>query len=114
MAFGTDIHGFSVGTPHQRRRARRIAAVRAKRYALLGLGASLIVVGIASVPTPVPIGFVLFALGLYFLARGSKKARRSIKQFRRRTPLVSRGLNNVKHRLPDPLRVFIERSDPGI
>ncbi|PKU25349.1 hypothetical protein CWS72_07055 [Telmatospirillum siberiense] len=70
------------------------------------------ILGVLSVPTPVPIGFVLFAVGLYLAARGSKRARRSVKHLRRQVPLLSRGLNSIKHRLPPRLQAFIERSDP--
>lgn len=114
MSLSADIAGIAGGTPHQRRRRRRVAAVTAKRSALMGTGGVLLVVGIAMVPTPIPVGLVLFAMGLYFLARGSKVARRSIKHFRRRSPRFSRGLNSLKHRLPTHLRAFIERSDPGV
>lgn len=101
------------GSAHLRRRRRRRMAVTAKRGLLLGTSAAFMLAGLVSVPTPVPIGFVLFAMGLYFLARASRKARRHIKLLRRRAPGFSRGLNTVKHRLPGPLRLFIERSDPG-
>jgi hypothetical protein len=94
------------------RRRRRIQ-VMVQRVTLLGSGSSLMVLGVLSVPTPVPIGFVLFAAGLYLMARGSKRARHSVKGLRRRVPPFSRGLNSVKHRLPKGLRQFIERSDPS-
>jgi len=83
-----------------------------RRVGFVGSGASLMLLGILSAPTPVPIGFVLFAMGLYMMARGSKTARRSIKHLRRRMPLFSRGLNQAKHRMPAPMRDFIEKSDP--
>lgn len=85
----------------------------AKRSALIGVGGVLILAGIASVPTPVPVGFVLFAAGLYFTARGSKMARRGVTWARRRMPPLSRGLNRIKPRLPGAMRRFIEKSDPG-
>lgn len=94
-------------------RFRRRLRVAAGRIGLVGSGASLMVLGILTVPTPVPIGFVLFAIGLYLVARGSKWARRSVKHVRRRVPPFSRGLNRLKHRMPDHLRAFIEHSDPG-
>lgn len=96
------------------RRRRRRLMVSAKRAGLLGLGSGFMLAGVASAPTPLPIGFVLFALGLYFAARGSKKARRSVKWLRRRSPSMSRGLNRIKDRMPANLRLFIERSDPGV
>lgn len=92
---------------------RRQVRVAARRIGLVGSGASLMVLGMLSVPTPVPIGFVLFAVGLYLVARGSKRARRSVKHLRRQVPILSRGLNAIKHRLPPRLQTFIERSDPG-
>lgn len=98
----------------RRRRLRRRTVVTAKRSALVGVGAACMVAGIASVPSPLPIGFVLFAMGLYFAARGSKLARRGVKWVRRTLPPFSRGLNGIKHRLPPAMRRFIERSDPGV
>ncbi|MDR3441092.1 PGPGW domain-containing protein [Telmatospirillum sp.] len=94
-------------------RRRRQWGVLLRRLGLTGAGALLIILGILSVPTPVPIGFVLFAVGLYLLARGSKRAKRSVKDLRRLVPPLSRSLNRLKHRLPGRLQIFIERSDPG-
>lgn len=96
-----------------RRRLRRRTIVTVKRTALVGMGATCMAAGIASVPSPLPIGFVLFAVGLYFAARGSKLARRGVKWARRTLPPFSRGLNGIKHRLPTAMRRFIERSDPN-
>lgn len=96
-----------------RRRWRRRTVLTAKRSALVGVGCTCMVAGIASVPSPVPIGFVLFVMGLYFAARGSKLARRGVKWARRTLPPFSRGLNGIKHRLPVAMRRFIERSDPA-
>lgn len=97
-----------------RRRLRRRTTVTVKRMVLVGMGCTCMVAGIASVPSPLPVGFVLFAVGLYFAARGSKLARRGVKWARRRLPPFSRGLNGIKHRMPMPMRRFIERSDPGL
>lgn len=87
--------------------------MRLGRLLLTGSGMAAIILGVLSVPTPVPIGFLFFAVGLYLLARGSKRARRSVKGLRRLMPPLSRGLNRVKHRLPGRLQLFIEHSDPG-
>lgn len=96
-----------------RRRLRRRTVLTAKRTALVGVGATCMVAGVVSVPSPLPIGFVLFAMGLYFAARGSKVARRGVKWMRGAVPPLSRGLNGLKPRLPAAMRRFIERSDPG-
>lgn len=95
------------------RRLRRRTALTLRRAGFVGMGTAFMVAGIASVPTPIPIGLVLFAMGLYFTARGSKLARRGVKAARRRLPLLSRGLNNLKPRLPGAMRRFIEKSDPA-
>ena len=93
-------------------RRRRLLAVTTRRSVFLGAGLVLILAGVASVPSPLPIGFVLFSVGLYFVARGSRTARRSVKWMRRRSPLFSRHLNRVKHRLPTRMKRFVESSDP--
>ena len=104
---------FEFAHPHARRRLRRRTALTLKRMALVGMGCTCMVAGIASVPSPLPVGFVLFAVGLYFAARGSKLARRGVKWARRSLPLLSRGLNGIKHRVTPAMRRFIERSDPA-
>lgn len=96
------------------RHLRRRTSVTLQRTAYVGMGCTCMVAGIASVPTPIPIGFVLFAFGLYFVARGSRVARRGVTWTRRRLPAMSRGLNRLKPRLPRPMRRFIETSDPGV
>ena len=92
-------------------RRRRRWAVFAQRSMLLSAGGSLILCAIAAVPTPLPgLGLVLFTGGLYFLARGSPRARRSIGRGLRRSPAVSRQLHGWKHRFPPALRRFIDRN----
>lgn len=112
----TDAKGFAAAQweMRARRRLRRRSGLAMRRAAFLGTGCTLMVAGIASVPTPVPIGLVLFAMGLYFLARGSKTAGRGVKWARGRMPRLSRGLNVIKPRMPASMRRFIERSDPGV
>lgn len=95
------------------RRLRRRTTVTLQRTAYVGMGCTCMIAGIASVPSPIPIGFVLFAMGLYFTARGSRLARRGVTWARRRIPPMSRGLNSLKPRLPRAMRRFIETSDPA-
>lgn len=99
----------------RRRRWRRRTRVAAQRTALMGAGGTLMVAAAAAVPTPFPgLGLLLFVMALYFLARGSKSARRAVTWSRRRMPPLSRGLERMKPGLPAGMRRFIERSDPGI
>lgn len=104
----------AAGERRARRRWRRRSGLTVKRAALLGTGGTLVVAGMALAPTPIPIGFLLFAVGLYFLARGSRSARTGVKWARARLPRLSRGLNAVKPRLPAGVRRFIETTDPGV
>lgn len=96
------------------RRFRRRTTVTLRRTAYIGMGCTCMIAGIVSVPSPLPIGFLLFAMGLYFTARGSKLARRGVTWARRHLPPMSRGLNSMKPRLPVRMRRFIEQSDPDI
>jgi hypothetical protein len=101
---------FPLRNSGRRGRRLRIAILRLGR---VGTGLLLMVVGLLSVPTPLPAGFVLFVLGLYLVTRGSKRVRRSVTDLRRRLPPFSRGLNRLKPHLPQSVHTFIERSDPG-
>ncbi|MBY0431034.1 MAG: hypothetical protein K2Q10_07545 [Rhodospirillales bacterium] len=83
------------------------------RGSYLSASGAFMLAGVASVPSPVPIGFVLFVVGLYFLARSSRRGRQSVKWLRRQSPTFSRGLNRLKSRLPGRMRKFVESSDPG-
>jgi len=97
-----------------RRHWRRRTGIALQRAVLFGLGGSLMLAGVAAVPTPVPgLGLLLFAASLYFLSRGSKTARRAIKWSRRRVPPFSRGLERIRPTLPAGMRHFIKHSDPG-
>lgn len=97
----------------QRRRWLRRARVAARRTALMGTGGILMAAAVAATPTPFPgLGLALFAMAVYFLARGSKSARRAVKWSRRRLPPLSRGLERIKPRLPPGMRRFIDHSAP--
>ncbi len=87
--------------------------VRLRRVAMICCGCVLMALGIVLVPSPLPVGFVLFAVGLFLAARASRWVRRLVRRGRRMLPVFSRGLNRLKHRLPGPMRTFIEQSDPG-
>ncbi len=97
---------------HRRPAISRRHRVLVRRLSLVGSGSALMVLGMLSVPSPVPVGFVLFVLGLFMTAKGSRRVRRNIKLLRRRVPLFSRSLNHAKRHMPPPVRSFIERSDP--
>lgn len=95
------------------RRLRRRSTLTLKRGLLLGAGLSLVLLGLATVPTPVPIGAVLIVVGLTFLAKGSRFVLRAVKWARRRSPRLSDGLNRLKPRLPKGIARFVDKSAPG-
>lgn len=76
------------------------------------IGLLVLLVGIVTAPTPIPIGVILIAIGLYMLARESLTARAAIRWARRRLPSLDRGLCHVAPRLPRAIRVIIRRTAP--
>lgn len=78
----------------------------------MALGWVLVAAGLVIMPTPVPIGLVLFVAGLTLLARESETARKGIRWVRRRLPVLSNAMNKAAPRLPSGLRTFIETTDP--
>lgn len=97
-----------------RRFARLLAAVlrHVRRGGLLVLGWVLVGTGLLIMPTPVPLGLLLFVAGLMLLARESETARQAIRWARRRLPAASNAMTRAAPRLPAGLRTFIETTDP--
>lgn len=83
-----------------------------RRGGLLALGWVLVAAGLVIMPTPVPIGLVLFVAGLTVLARESATARQAIRWVRRRLPVLSNAMTKAAPRLPAGLRTFVETTDP--
>ncbi len=94
------------------RRRRRRLWVRTHRSLRLVIGWLLVILGAILTPTPVPIGLILLALGLYLVAKESMAMRRAVCWLRRRVPRLSRGMNDLKPRVGRGLRHFIDRTDP--
>lgn len=67
---------------------------RPMRIAQIGLGALLMVAGpIAAIPTPPPVGIVLFALGLALVLRNSRWAKRRYLRWTRGYPRVRKAVD---------------------
>lgn len=105
------VHGWKLIVPRFRDLLRSFIRL-ARRGGLLALGWVLAAAGLAIMPTPVPIGLVMFIAGLMLLARESETARRGIRWARRRLPVLSNAMNKAAPRLPAGLRVFVESTDP--
>lgn len=100
------------------RKPSRFAAMRRRqlnkqRVMLFAGGAVLVLVGIPLTPTPVPLGLLMVAAGLYLMARSSDRVMRGIRSLREAWPVFSSKLNALKPRAPRGLRRFIEQSDPS-
>lgn len=78
------------------------------------IGLALIAIGILLAPSPLPLGFIFFVVGFYFIARRSRLGRGLFRRIRQMIPPFSRALNRAKIRLPRSVQIFIERSDPGV
>lgn len=64
------------------------------RLAQIGLGALLMVAGpIAAIPTPPPVGTVVFAVGLALVLRNSRWAKRRYLRWTRAYPRVRKAVN---------------------
>lgn len=94
--------------PHKKRRRRHPVV----RLVSVAAGWVLLVVGVITTPTPVPIGLVLVAIGIFLLARDSHMARKGIRSLRKRFPALDRGLCSISHRLPRTVRAVIRRTAP--
>lgn len=88
-------------------------ASSAWRLARLAAGWALVGIGAVLTPTPLPVGLPMVAVGLYLLARDSMTVRRMIRDRRRAFPVLSRGLNGIKTRMPPGVRRMIEATDPA-
>ncbi len=90
--------------PRRRRPIARLAGAIA--------GWVLLIVGIITTPTPIPIGLVLVAFGLFLLARDSRMARRGIRALRSRFATLDNSLSRLSSRLPRAVRTVIRRTAP--
>lgn len=88
-------------------------AGRSGRIVRIIVGWLLVVVGGVLTPTPVPLGLPMLAAGLYLLARDSATVRRGIRRRRKALPMLSRGLDRIKGRMPAGVRGMIEATDPA-
>lgn len=102
------------GPGHLARRSRRLRAVRTRKTFLLGMGGSLLVAGAILAPTPIPIGLAMVAVGLYLLARVSRRTVDVVVALRRFCPPLSRSLSSVRNRGTPGVRRFIDRTDPAL
>jgi hypothetical protein len=87
-------------------------ARRVIKFARLALGWLLVIAGAITVPTPLPIGYVLILIGLSILVHESRFVRTRIRRLRERYPGIGNWLNRIKHYAPGFARRLIELTDP--
>ena len=91
-------------------RLRRASA----RFVRVVVGVMLVVLGLLSVPTPLPIGFVLSIVGLAVLAAEAIWIANLTRWLRARAPAFSTMLDTMALRLPDAVRKFVDDTRPEI
>jgi hypothetical protein len=89
--------------------ARRLTpAVLARLFG----GWVLVVGGGILTPLPIPVGLLLFGLGLAVLARDSRMVRHGVRRLRARYPGLSARLNDAGRRAPRWLARLIRLTEP--
>ncbi|MGB0670559.1 MAG: PGPGW domain-containing protein [Rhodospirillales bacterium] len=83
-----------------------------RRWFWLALGWALVVVGLGVIPTPIPFGMLMTAVGAYILAWRSRWARDRIRRIRRRFPQTSAVLTRNAKKLPRAMHSLLRRTDP--
>lgn len=77
-------------------------------------GSVILVAGIIIAPTPIPIGVVLIAIGLFMLSVESRRVRRLVRWLRGRAGAVDRALRRAEPRLPRSLAHMLHLTDPHL
>jgi len=79
-----------------------------RRYVLLVMGLTCLVVGAIVLPLPLPFGLALILIGLSLLIVNSPFLRRKFLDLRLRWALMDNWLKSVEHRLPAAVRNAIK------
>lgn len=88
-----------------------------RRIFIVGLGWTLIVVGVMITPTPLPIpliGFGPILVGSAMLSAHSKSFRRGLARLRLRFAWLSRHFEHFTHRGPQAIRHMVRRTRPMV
>ncbi|MDJ0894233.1 MAG: hypothetical protein QNJ92_03760 [Alphaproteobacteria bacterium] len=84
-----------------------------KSWVLLAIGWLCVIVGLISLPTPLPLGAILFAVGLPILYRESRLIRRAVLAVGQRFPGLSRMLRRALQRSTAAARAWAESRPAG-
>jgi hypothetical protein len=86
--------------------AARALVARVARWALIGLGVAVVLLGIALAPLPGPGGLPVIVVGLMILLRNSFWAKRQFVRFQRAHPRTVFPIRRLLRREPEVLPVF--------
>jgi hypothetical protein len=88
-----------------------------RRIFFIGLGWTLVVIGVVVTPMPVPIpmiGLGPLLLGCAILTAHSKSFRRGLQRVRLRFRWLSRRFEQFRERGPHPIRAMVRRTHPVV
>jgi hypothetical protein len=86
--------------------AARALVARVARWALIGLGVVVILLGVAIAPLPGPGGLPVIVVGLMILLRNSFWAKRQFVRLQRRHPRTVSPIRRLLRREPEVFPVF--------
>ena len=83
-----------------------------RKYILIAIAITFVVVGMVTAPTPLPTGVPLLALGIVMLVTISATARLVVRRLRTRSGTVDRGFAFVETRANRPIATVLKRTRP--
>ena len=84
-----------------------------KRFGFFVAALVFFALGIVALPTPLPIGFIFFVIGIALLVMSSTIVRGWFHRLRRRHGWVDRRMRNVEPHLPDEMREALTPDQTG-
>ena len=75
-------------------------------------GSVLVVAGLVLFPMPIPVGAIMIAIGLLFLAPYFKPIQKLVRSMRCRFAPVNKAMLNIKSKCPPVIRKAIEKTAP--
>ncbi len=75
-------------------------------------GSVLVVAGLVLFPMPIPIGAIMIAIGLLFLAPYFKPIQKLVRSMRQRFEPVNKAMLSIKTKCPPVIRKAIEKTAP--
>lgn len=90
----------------------RTLPARVRKLAIYAAAAACLIMGLATVWTPLPTGVPLIALGVVLLATVSPTARRQVRRARAWSGWLDRNLARVEVRAGRPMGTMLKRTRP--